>query len=280
MKQVVEWATEQIGFHKREIGFVDDWDPERHELRQFSMLRFVDDAESGEECFREVEGGMAHFVKLDRRRRLRHGFAEIDVMNAYALSDGEEAEEESMEVDEEALPPVATVSAAMARGQVGDGPVESYTRDKFYAWWWRWKHCSWWPGEGWSKRCRVRVSNSRIPGVASWLTTSHPCCLCKTWTGTTWTILKHLPVTEGQRALQMQEVALFDAVVFKEYLKIHLSSLYPGQPDMCWDYPAWWTRSERPGHVSSKLGNFVEQWFIHQNPAGCRSGAGMPWTED
>jgi hypothetical protein len=93
-------------------------------------------------------------------------------------------------------------------------------------------------------------------------------------------ILKHLPVTEGQRALQMQEVALFDAVVFKEYLKIHLSSLYPGQPDMCWDYPAWWTRSERPGHVSSKLGNFVEQWFIHQNPAGCRSGAGMPWTED
>ena len=125
MKQVVEWATEQIGFHKREIGFVDDWDPERHELRQFSMLRFVDDAESGEECFREVEGGMAHFVKLDRRRRLRHGFAEIDVMNAYALSDGEEAEEESMEVDEEALPPVATVSAAMARGQVGDGPGTS-----------------------------------------------------------------------------------------------------------------------------------------------------------
>jgi hypothetical protein len=60
-------------------------------------------------------------------------------------------------------------------------------------------------------------------------------------------ILKHLPVTEGQRALQMQEVALFDAVVFKEYLKIHLSSLYPGQPDMCWDYPAWWTRSGRHG---------------------------------
>jgi hypothetical protein len=47
------------------------------------VLRSVDDAESGEEYFREVEGGMAPFVKLDRRRRLRHGFAEIDVMNAY-----------------------------------------------------------------------------------------------------------------------------------------------------------------------------------------------------
>lgn len=55
MKQVVEWATEQIGFHKREIGFVGDWDPERQELGQFRMLRSVDDAESGEEYFREVE---------------------------------------------------------------------------------------------------------------------------------------------------------------------------------------------------------------------------------
>ena len=111
LKQVVEWASEQIGFHKREIEFVDDWDPEGHELRQFRVLCSVDDAESGEEYVREVDGGMARFVKLDRRRRLRHGFA-----------DGEEAEEESMEVDEGALAPVAAVSAAMAHGQDGDGP--------------------------------------------------------------------------------------------------------------------------------------------------------------
>ena len=38
LKQVLECATEQIGFHKREIGFIDDWDPERHELRQFRVL--------------------------------------------------------------------------------------------------------------------------------------------------------------------------------------------------------------------------------------------------
>jgi hypothetical protein len=47
LKQVVEWASEQIGFHKREIEFVDDWDLEGHELRQFRVLRSVDDAESG-----------------------------------------------------------------------------------------------------------------------------------------------------------------------------------------------------------------------------------------
>ena len=104
-------------------------------------------------------------------------------------------------------------------------------------------------------------------------------------------VLKHLPVTGGQRALQMQKVALFDPVILKEYLKIHLSSLYPGEPDMCWDYPAWWTRSGRHGFTvfsgilirGMYLGNwgtFVEQWFIHQHLAGCSSGVEMPWTED
>jgi len=86
-------------------------------------------------------------------------------------------------------------------------------------------------------------------------------------------VLKHLPVTGGQRALQMQKVALFDPVILKEYLKIHLSSLYPGEPDMCWDSSV----------VDMYLGNwgtFVEQWFIHQHLAGCSSGVEMPWTED
>ena len=39
----------------------------------------------------------ALFVKLDRKRRPRHGFAEIRPMNAYDLSDGEGGEEETME---------------------------------------------------------------------------------------------------------------------------------------------------------------------------------------
>ena len=77
-------------------------------------------------------------------------------------------------------------------------------------------------------------------------------------------ILRHLPATERERALQMQEVALLDAVIFKEYLKVHLSSLYPNQPDMCWDYPAWWTRNERHGFtVFSDIlirGMYLQNW--------------------
>ena len=91
-------------------------------------------------------------------------------------------------------------------------------------------------------------------------------------------IMRHLPVTERNRALQMQEVALFDVVVFKEYLKTHLSSLYPNQPDMCWDYPAWWTRNER--HGFSVFGTFVEQWFLQEGLAGCNNVENIPWSED
>ena len=104
-------------------------------------------------------------------------------------------------------------------------------------------------------------------------------------------ILKNLPETERRRALQMQEVALFDVVVFKEYLKTHLSSLYPNQPDMCWDYPAWWTRNERHGFsvfmdilvrgmYLDSWGTFVEQWFLQQGLAGCSNVENIPWSED
>ena len=238
----------------------------------------MDYAESGEECFREVDGGMARFVKLDRRRRLRHGFAEIGVMNAYALPDGEEPEEESMEVDEEALPPVAAVSAAMAHGQVGDGPGTT---------------SMWSPTPGTSSMPKAARSESATREYMSLPGPPHSDHELPTLPrqDVDWDdmdeIRKHLPVTERQKTLQMQEVALFDAVTFKEYLKVHLSSLYPGQPDMCGDYPAWWTRSERHGFtVFSDIlirgmyfrnwGTFVEQWFIHQSLSGCSSGGGMP----
>ena len=48
-------------------------------------------------------------------------------------------------------------------------------------------------------------------------------------------ILRHLQATEGKSPAN---AGGSDAVIFKEYLKVHLSSLYPGQPDMCWDHPA------------------------------------------
>ena len=51
-------------------------------------------------------------------------------------------------------------------------------------------------------------------------------------------IYMHLPVNQRERAQRVH-------VIFKEYLKTHLMALFPGQPDMIWDYCAWWTQSER-----------------------------------
>ena len=103
LNTVLKWATEVIG-QKQEMRYVDGWDPERHELRQCGILRSVDEAESGEEYFRECPGGLASFVKLDKRRRAKYGFSETDPLNAFDLTLSEDGEEEGMEVDE-LIPP-------------------------------------------------------------------------------------------------------------------------------------------------------------------------------
>jgi hypothetical protein len=43
LNTVLKWATEVIG-QKQEMRYVDDWGPERHELRQYRILRSVDEA--------------------------------------------------------------------------------------------------------------------------------------------------------------------------------------------------------------------------------------------
>eukprot|EP00435_Cladocopium_sp_Y103_P054615 s3212_g17.t2 len=123
LTKVPHWAADAISKEKKEITFVDDWDPMNHELRQYRVLPSVDDAESGEEYFRECPGGLARFVKLDRKRRRRYGFKETDPVSVYDLYSGEEAEEEPMEVDELME---ADSSARIARGQVyGPGSVDA-----------------------------------------------------------------------------------------------------------------------------------------------------------
>ena len=138
----------------------------------------MDDAESGEEYFREVEGGMAPFVKLDRRRRLRHGFAEIERLHAYTLSDGEgaEEEEEAMEVDEETQPPVAAVSAAMAHGQAEHEPGATRIAAGGFA------------NDGLrDARSESRPTNTFRFLVRPIRTMTRLRCLFKMWTGMTWT---------------------------------------------------------------------------------------------
>ena len=82
LSSVHQWAAAEIEENTKDIIYVDDWDPDLQEIRQFRVLKSVDDAESGEEYFRETPGGLARFVKLDLRRRDRHGFAESNMMDA------------------------------------------------------------------------------------------------------------------------------------------------------------------------------------------------------
>ena len=65
LTKVLHWAADVIGEQKKDIQFVDDWDPDRGELRTYRVLPSVDDAYSGEEYFRECPGkGLARYVKL------------------------------------------------------------------------------------------------------------------------------------------------------------------------------------------------------------------------
>lgn len=95
------------------------------------------------------------------------------------------------------------------------------------------------------------------------------------------TILRHLPARQAERAERVREVALFEEHMFREYCKVHLVTLFPQQPDMMWDYAAWWTRPERHGYsvfkdivIMDNFGSFCEQWFVHMDYESTRGGHG------
>ena len=64
--------------------------------------------------------------------------------------------------------------------------------------------------------------------------------------------------------------------VLIEYCKVHLMTLYPGQPDMIWDCAGWWGPEDihgfsvfkewiMEGKYMENFGPFCEQWLIHQS---------------
>ena len=204
-----------------------------------------------------------------------------DSRDAYTLDDGEGGEESPMEVDEttDNLPPVAAVSAAMAHaelyghgasagsnehGRVGDQHSDSATRE----------YLSSLPGSPTSDR-----EPPALP-LVDWNDMEN--------------VFQHFPVTERERARRVQQVGMFPSTVFQEYMKIYLMTLYPGQPDMMWDYPAFWTQNERHGFTVfwdiiirgmylRNWGTFVEQleqWFTHEDLREKQPGPCMPWTDD
>eukprot|EP00435_Cladocopium_sp_Y103_P004476 s4658_g1.t1 len=89
-------------------------------------------------------------------------------------------------------------------------------------------------------------------------------------------LLAHLPPGQRHRAKMIREVSLFSEHSFKEFLLCHLMVLYPGQPDLNFDFPLWWNRQDQHEyrvfneivihkHCLEGWGSFCEQWFIHQD---------------
>ena len=223
--------------------------------------------------------GLTRFVKLDRKRRRKYGVEDTDPMTAYDMSSGDEAEEE-MEVDE--MPAGADASNRMAHAELygsdsipggGDGPAEA-TAEATAA-----------PAAHSDSNTREYLSS--LPG--SPVSDNEPPNLPTS--GVDWNdfmvIYAHLPPSHRERAKRVQEVGLFNHQVLKEYLQTHLMSIFPGQPDLLWDYGAWWTQGERRdfgifndivvrGMYQSNWGSFVEQWFIQQDYESSRP-TDSPW---
>ena len=85
----------QVIFPKghRQLCYVDGWDPELNEIRQFRVLEDAEDAWSGEEYFRHTDnGGLARYVRPDRRRR--YNVRELNALEAYQFMDDDDDEEE------------------------------------------------------------------------------------------------------------------------------------------------------------------------------------------
>ena len=80
----------------RQLCFVDDWDPEMNETRQFRILEDPEDALSGEKYFRHIEShdGLARYFRPDCRRRLKYGISELNAVEAYQFLDDDMGKKE------------------------------------------------------------------------------------------------------------------------------------------------------------------------------------------
>lgn len=213
--------------------------------------------------FRETPNGLAKFVRPDRKRRFKYDMREVDPLEAYQMTSDESAEEEEREHDtpmevDDPDPPVAESTADEPERAARDGRADRDERAD---------------GEHDSN---VTGEPVELPGSPSHSSQDDPGPLPVV--GTDWedvaTILRHFPARQAERAERVREVALFEEHMFREYCKVHLMTLFPQQqPDMMWDYAAWWARSERHGYSVFKdivikgehlnnFGSFCEQWFI------------------
>ena len=167
------------------------------------MLEDAEDAWSGEEYFKHTDsGGLSRFVRPDRRRREKYNIRELNALEAYQFMESDD-EEEGGEEETNVRDP--TMHAE-------ESPQEPEERVEL-------------PGEQ-SETDPEDILGPIPPVGVNWDRMEE--------------IIKYLPPRQAQRVERVREVRIFNEYVLIGYCKVHLMTLYPGQPDMIWDYAGWW----------------------------------------
>jgi hypothetical protein len=89
-------------------------------------------------------------------------------------------------------------------------------------------------------------------------------------------LLSHFPRGQRQRAEKIREMELFSEQKLKEFILCHLMVLFPGQPDLTYDFPLWWNRQDQYEYAvfndivihkkhQETWSSFCEQWFVNQD---------------
>ena len=261
MVQMMNWAIREIRRFRRlrhPVTLVDDWDPIAQQICQYRVLRGPEEADSGEEYFKETEIGLARYVKPVRWVHRRLNVEEMDPLEFSMLDFTEGAEEEEPFVHD-------------AEVQAGTGELVPATSSL--------------PSSSFALRPNpepeVPTEPVILPGSPSGEPDDDELPEVPR-VGLDWhdldVLMEHLPRGQRRRAERIREVSLFADQSLTEYLIMHMSILYPGQPDLNHDFPLYWNRDQQheyrvfqeivvDGKYQDGWGSFVEQWFIRTDPA-------------
>lgn len=100
MVQMMNWAIREVRRYRQPrhpITMLNGWDPVAQTLRQYSVLQDAQDADSGEEYFRETEVGLARYVRPQAYIRRRLNVEEMDCLEFSMLEEFPEGEGEEEE---------------------------------------------------------------------------------------------------------------------------------------------------------------------------------------
>ena len=111
VRRVLKWTSHEVRRLRRLPMVVDDWDPLNQELRQFRVHERPQDADCGEEYFRETPNGLARYVRPHHQARLRLGVEELDRLEAMQMEEpSENSQSENAETDAEVQTEISMVN--------------------------------------------------------------------------------------------------------------------------------------------------------------------------